>query len=171
MSFSSSHRRRGAVAVEFAAVAPLLLVVVAGMIELRRVDSVKNALEDACRAGARSAIDELLPRPAGAGSTNQRVERRIKEYLAASGIDPTQVQVFILRADRPGESFDLDDPTNQSQMFQVRVDVPYAAVSCSPVSDTKDECVSAALTFRTPRATPVEMTPPPLLERPDSRQR
>ena len=43
--------RRGAVAVEFAAVAPVLLAVVVGMLELSRVYTVQNTLETAAREG------------------------------------------------------------------------------------------------------------------------
>src|SRR4030067_683679 len=47
--------RRGAVAVEFAIVAPLLLSILFGMVELTRMFEVQNLLDTAAREGDRLA--------------------------------------------------------------------------------------------------------------------
>lgn len=145
--------RRGAVAVEFAAIAPLLLAVVVGLIELTRVYSVQNTLETACREGARFAALDRTGMLAEGETANAKLAKDVKNYLASSGIDPAEVQVDVVKADDPNTDFDLDDPANDLQLFQVRIEVPYSEISYSPVSDSNDYNMSAALTFRNGRAT------------------
>jgi Flp pilus assembly protein TadG len=52
----TSRRRTGAAVVEFAFVAPLLAMIIMGMIELSRAVMVKVTLSDAARAGCRAGI-------------------------------------------------------------------------------------------------------------------
>ena len=144
-------RRRGAVAVEFAMVAPLLLGVVVGLTELARIYSVQNALESAAREGARfAAIDRSGMLHEGV-TANAKLVSDVKSILASVGIDPNKVEVNVVKAgsDQP---FDLDDPENDLQLFEVRVEVPYSEISYSPVSDSNDYGLASALTFRNGRA-------------------
>src|SRR5688572_24701960 len=80
--------RRGAVAVEFAAIAPLLLAVVVGLIELTRVYSVQNTLETACREGASFAALDRTGMLAEGETANAKLAKDVKNYLATTGIDP-----------------------------------------------------------------------------------
>jgi len=70
----SSQRRRGAAAVELAAVAPLLALMLVGTIEIARALMVKEALTDASRQACRAAI---LP-----GRTDQQVRDEITLLLS-----------------------------------------------------------------------------------------
>lgn len=147
-----SAARRGAVAVEFAAIAPLLLAVIVGLIELSRVYSVQNTLETAAREGARFAALDRSGMMLGGKTANQKLIDDVKNYLASNNINPDKVNVKVTKADDPETDFNLDDPANDLELFQVRVDVPYSDVSYTPVSDANDYSLNAALTFRNGRA-------------------
>jgi Flp pilus assembly protein TadG len=147
-----SAARRGAVAVEFAAIAPLLLAVIVGLIELSRVYSVQNTLETAAREGARFAALDRSGMMLGGKTANQKLIDDVKNYLASNNINPEKVNVKVTKADDPEQDFSLDDPANDLELFQVRVDVPYSDVSYTPVSDANDYSLNASLTFRNGRA-------------------
>ena len=144
--------RRGAVAVEFAAVAPLLLAVIVGLVELSRVYSVQNCLETAAREGARFAALDRSGMMLGGKTANQKLIDDVKNYLASNNINPEKVNVKVTAADNPDHDFNLDDPANDMELFQVRVEVPYSDISYTPVSDANDYALTSALTFRNGRA-------------------
>jgi TadE-like protein len=73
-SFRSS-RRRGTAAVEFAFVAPIVFVLVFGMIEFGRAIMVQQIITNAAREGARVAILS--------GTTTTSVTSAVNTYLAA----------------------------------------------------------------------------------------
>jgi hypothetical protein len=146
-------RRRGAVAVEFAAVAPVLLAVVVGMLELSRVYSVQNTLETAAREGARFASLDRTGMLLEGQTANQKLESDVKNFLASTGINQSDVTVTVVDAENPELSFDLDDPDNDLELFQIRIVVPYSKISYSPVKHYQEYNLSAALTFRNGRAT------------------
>jgi Flp pilus assembly protein TadG len=145
--------RRGAVAVEFAAVAPLLLAIVVGMLELSRVYSVQNTLETAAREGARFASLDRTDMLMNGQTANQKLINDVKNFLASTGIQKTDVTVQVVDAENPSQSFDLDDEDNDLRLFQIKIDVPYSKVSLSPVKHYHNYNLSAALTFRNGRAT------------------
>lgn len=76
---------RGAAVVEFAFVAPLLIMLTFGMIELGRVVMVKQLMINASREGARMAI---LP-----ASTAEEVIAHVKSELSNSSIGSANVVV------------------------------------------------------------------------------
>ena len=149
---AQSAARRGAVAVEFAAIAPLLLAVIVGLIELSRVYSVQNTLETAAREGARFAALDRSGMMLGGKTANQKLVDDVKNYLASNNINPEKVNVKVTKADDPETDFNLDDPANDLELFQVRVDVPYSDVSYTHVSNANDYSLTSALTFRNGRA-------------------
>ena len=146
-------KRRGAVAVEFAAVAPLLLAIVVGMLELSRVYSVQNTLETAAREGARFASLDRTDMLMNGQTANQKLVNDVKNFLASTGIKKTDVTVQVVDAEHPTQAFDLDDDDNDLKLFQIKIDVPYSKVSLSPVKHYHNYNLSAALTFRNGRAT------------------
>jgi hypothetical protein len=149
-----AHRksRRAAVAVEFAFVAPVLISTALGIVELTRAYDAQNLFETAAREGARFASmdrDGLL----GPGqTTNSKMIADVKSFLASSGIDPADVQVTVTDAETDGP-FDLDDPGNDLKLFKVEISVPYSSVSYTPVSQSNDFSMTAAIVFRNGRAT------------------
>jgi Flp pilus assembly protein TadG len=70
--------RRGAAAVEFALVAPLLFMLVLGMMEFGRMLMVQQVLTNGAREGARKAV---LP-----GVTDADVRTAIDSYMSNTGI-------------------------------------------------------------------------------------
>lgn len=145
------QRRRGAVAVEFACVAPLLLAVIVGMLELSRVYSVQNVLEAAAREGARFAGLDRSGIMMQNQTANQKLITDVKNYLASNNIDPSAVIVSVVYASDPAEEFDLDDPDNALELFQVRVEVPYSKICYTSLKKPNDYNLIAALTFRNGR--------------------
>ncbi len=81
------HHRRGAAVVEFAAVAPVLFLLIFGMIEFGRMVMVQQVLTNASREGARVGILE--------GTTQSEIKKTVKDYLAAANIkEPDIDSVF-----------------------------------------------------------------------------
>lgn len=72
------QQRRGAAAVEFAVLAPLLATLMMGMMEVTRAIQVKNYLTDAARSGCRRAIV--------AGSSNSSITDNINTILTNNGL-------------------------------------------------------------------------------------
>jgi Flp pilus assembly protein TadG len=77
-------KRRGAATVEFAIVAPILFLLVFGMIEYGRALQVKQVLTNTAREGARHFADE--------GATAEDAEETVAVYLAKCGIDAYEVE-------------------------------------------------------------------------------
>jgi len=145
--------RRGAVAVEFAFMAPILLAIMMGMIGLTRVFEAQNLLEVAAREGARFAAMDREGMLQEGQTTNEKIETDLKNFLATNGIDRDDVTVEIKDAEDPTEDFDLDDPDNNLKLFEVHVSVDYSSVSFTPVSTESDYTLSASITFRNGNAT------------------
>ncbi len=145
--------RRGAVAVEFAFIAPMLLAIVLGLIELTRVYDAQYLLETAAREGARFASmdrDGML----GDGETsNSKLTTDVKSFLASAGIPQDSITVRILDHQDTSQTFDLDDPSNDLRLFDVEIEVPFSSVSYTPVSEAHDYHLTGSITFRNGRAT------------------
>ncbi len=149
---TNNRKRRGAVAVEFAMVAPAMLAIVVGLLELSRVFTVQNTLETAAREGARFAsLDRSGLVPDGE-TTNSKLIKDVKNFLASAGINKNDLTVTVVDAENPAQNFDLDDPDNDLELFQIRISIPYSKVSHSPVRHYQASNLSAALTFRNGRA-------------------
>jgi Flp pilus assembly protein TadG len=144
--------RCGAVAVEFACVAPLMLAVIVGLLELSRTYSVQNVLETAAREGARFAGLDRSGLMLQNQTPNQKLIADVKNYLASNNIDPSAVTVKVVKASNPTQEFNLDDPENALELFQVRVEVPYSKICYSAFKKTDDYNLSAVLTYRNGRA-------------------
>ncbi len=80
-----SRVRIGAALVEFAMVAPLMILFTLGMIEIGRMTMVKQILVNISREGSRLAT---LP-----NSTNQMVQSNVQTLLSGSGIQGATVSV------------------------------------------------------------------------------
>ncbi len=153
MQNQQQQQRRGAVAVEFAFVAPMLLAITLGMIELTRVYDAQYLLQSAAREGARFASMDRDGMLAEGQSTNDKLTSDVTNFLASSGIPAGNIQVDIRDHDNPSQSFDLDDPANDLKLFEVAITVPFSSVSYTPVSSPNDYDLTGSITFRNGRAT------------------
>lgn len=106
-----NKKRRGAAAVEFALIAPLMIMFTFGMIEMGRLMMVKNAATQATREGARAAS---LP-----FATNAAVVERVQQELAMHSIPSPVIETFPANVSevQPGENVLVRvriDPTSVS---------------------------------------------------------
>lgn len=106
--------RRGAAVVEFALVAPLLFLLVFGMIEYGRMVMVQQLLTNASREGARIGVLD--------GSTTADVSTTVSDYLANASVAGSTVTV----APNPPSSAGFGEPVT------VTVSVPFNQVSWLP---------------------------------------
>jgi Flp pilus assembly protein TadG len=140
--------RRGAVAVEFAIVAPVLLAVTLGMMELTKMIEAQTVLEIAAREGARFACmdhEGML----GAGQTaNTKLIDDVKNYLASNGYPRDQIQVEVVDHENPGVAFNLADPANNLRLFDVNVKVDYSDVRYANINLQADYVLNGSVTFR-----------------------
>lgn len=145
--------RRGAVAVEFAFVAPVLLALVMGMIEVNRAYDAQNLLETAAREGARFASMDRDGMSMNGMTANEKMVNDVKTFLESNGLDRDDLTVEVVHADNPNLEFDLSDPDNDLELFEVRVSVDYSDISFSSVESGSDYSMTGAVVFRNGRAT------------------
>lgn len=153
MCHSSFERgqRRGAVTVEFAILAPVLLTLVVGVVEASRLFENQSLLSAAAREGARLASMDREGMIPDGESTNEKIADDIKNFLEMQGIEPDDIEVSILDADTD-EDFDLDDPENNFKLFKLRVEIPYSEWLSTYLSDDDDLTMAGEIVFRNARA-------------------
>ncbi|MEX2316208.1 MAG: TadE family protein [Pirellulales bacterium] len=150
---SKIRNRKGAVAVEFAIVAPILVAVLFGLIGLGRAFEMQNLLEVAAREGARFASMDREGMLDPNESANQKLIDDVKAFLASNGINAEDITVEVKDHENPSDDFDLDDPENDLKLFEVRISVDWSDVSLTPVSGADDHPLTAKVVFRNGRAT------------------
>jgi TadE-like protein len=121
-------QRRGAAVVEFAVAAPLLIVMVFGMVEASRLYEMQNQLLNAAREGARLAAMEREGILAPGQSLNEKMVADVRAYLDAAGLPGDDAVITIEDPDSPGSTLDLLDPDNDLALFQLNVSLPYSSV-------------------------------------------
>lgn len=107
-------RRRGAAAVEFALVAPLLVLLILGLIEFGRMMMVQQVLTNGAREGARKAV---LP-----GVTDTVVYQTVDDFMTGSSLSGHS------RSVSPGPS-----GAAPGDAVTVTVSIPFSKVSWLPV--------------------------------------
>ena len=145
--------RCAAVAVEFAVVAPMMLAIILGLIELTRAYDAQNLLQTAAREGARFAAMDRTDMLQEGQTANSKLVQDVTNFLTSAGLPAGSIQVNVSDAANPSLPFDLDDPANDLRLFQVDISVPFSAVSFTPISEAYDYTLAASITFRNGRAT------------------
>jgi hypothetical protein len=145
--------RRGTASVEMALVAPIFVAVIAGLAEASRLLDAQTQLSTAARLGARLATMDRSDLPNNGQSTNQKVEQDIRTYLNASRLPGDAANIFIVDPADHTTPFDLDDPVNDMDLFELRVELPYAAISGL---SSESWSMSAKVVFRNSRAPVLE---------------
>jgi hypothetical protein len=120
---------RGAVAVEFAVVLPLLALILFGVIEYGYALYVQQSLTNAAREGCRIAVLQTSSPPYSAA------QARIDDMLGAAGIDNYD----------PPEFTDTDSNGVSSESIEVTVSLDYENASLTgfvpvPVGKLKGHC-------------------------------
>lgn len=111
------HRRFGIATVEFALVAPVLIVLVLGMLEMARGMMVKGYLSDAARRSCRNAI---LPTGSNAGITTD-----VSKVLADHNIDAKYASVVVQVNDKTADA----GTAVQYDKISIKVSVPVSQVA------------------------------------------
>jgi hypothetical protein len=145
--------RRGAVAVEFAIVAPVLLAIVLATIQVGRAFEMQNLLEVAAREGARFASmdrDGLLDPSEDA---TDKLKEDVENFLAANDVPRDSITVDVKDFDNPEDDFAIDDPANDLKLFKVEISVPWSSVSIMPVPAGSNHALTSSVVFRNGRAT------------------
>ncbi|MCA9134343.1 MAG: pilus assembly protein [Planctomycetales bacterium] len=109
--------RVGAAVVEFAIVAPLLLLLTMGMMEVGRMVMVKQLLVNASREGARLAV---LP-----GSTSAEVTAQVRQQLEESSVSGATIVI------NPVTQTSVEG-TPMGQPITVQVSISAATISWVP---------------------------------------
>jgi Flp pilus assembly protein TadG len=109
--------RRGAAAVEFALVAPIMFTVVLGSIEFGRVMMALNLISNAARNGARVGVIS--------GKTNSDVSSAVSSLLTGTGISTSNASTTILVN---GTSADVSTALT-GDSISVSVTVPVSSIS------------------------------------------
>lgn len=143
--------RRGTATVEFALIAPVLLIFLLGMSEASRLMDIQNRLAAAARQGARLAAMDREGIVADETTTNEKMEEDIRNFLTATGLPGAELTVKI--AATPADlstlppvhetdldsltPIDLDSPDSAYDMFQIVLELPYSALcqTCPPGAD------------------------------------
>jgi len=113
---STRSSRRGAAAVEFAVVAPLFLLLLAGIIEFGQAFRIEHAISNACRRGARASIVD--------GSTTNEVVQNIKAQCSGTlGVSESVITVDVaVNGDSPGN---LSEAVERDEIG-VTVSIPFS---------------------------------------------
>ena len=131
---SSKPRRTGVAAVEFALVAPILITLVLGMIEVGRAVMVQQLLVNATREGARAAVLET--------ATVSSVKTYVQDYLSGMSIAITSDKIAV-----------QPDPVTATSNtpISVSVSVPYSDVNWLPVPKFVSGNLQASTSMRLER--------------------
>ena len=124
-------RERGVAAVEFAIVAPLLLLILFGMIEFGHVFLVRQTVQHAAREACRVAVLKATEEPYDAD--DGPVVERLSEILSTVGITYSSSMLTVT----------VDDPV--PDMVTLKVTIPYDDIAISgflgPItSEIEGEC-------------------------------
>lgn len=94
--------RRASAVVEMAIVTPILITLLLGIIEYGWVFTIRQALANAAREGARVAV---LP-----GSTDAQITQRVQDYLTPLGMTTQTLTLTRASAGNPIETVALEIP-------------------------------------------------------------
>src|SRR5215213_441219 len=109
--------RKGVAAVEFAIVAPILVTIVLGMIQLGRAFEMQTLLDVAAREGARFASIDRTGMTSGGQTGNQKLIQDVENFLASNGLPKNQITVTVKSHASPTADFNIDDPANDLKLF------------------------------------------------------
>ncbi len=145
--------RRGAALVEFAIISPVILALVLGVVEMGTALEASNKLTSALREGGRLAAMDWTDIVPNGVTPNDKVMTDIKNFLEASGVPSDQVAISMTFAEgaNQGNLFDLADPDNMNELFQISASIDYSAVSSFPAHLMSGQTLTASIVLRAGR--------------------
>ncbi len=144
--------RRGAVALEFAMLAPVLLTLMMGLLEVGRTFEVQQVLHAAAREGARLGAMDRDGLLLEGQSSSDKIEADIRTFLDLNNLPGDEVQVTI--TDVVTEStFDFDDPASKLKLFKIHLEVPFESISYLPAYFTATSNLTTDVVFRNAETT------------------
>ncbi len=87
------QNERGAAAVEFALLLPVLLMILFGIIEFGMIMYGREVVTNASREGARAGIVQVSPKP-----TSGDITTIATNYLTGTGVNPSDVTITVTGA-------------------------------------------------------------------------
>ena len=128
---SLRRRRRGTAAVECAVVMPLLLLLLAGIIEFGQAFRIEHSLSVAARRGVRSAIVD--------GAKTAKIEKTVKKQVTQMlGLSIADVTVNV--AVNGSSGTDLSQAVENDEI-SVEVSIPFAKAGAGFFSNTFSNAV------------------------------
>src|SRR5690348_13941588 len=130
---SRDHKRRGAAVAEFAFVAPILALVLMGMIELCRGIMVKVALSDAARKGCRTGIERDKGNNTTIGIVSDCTDVMRDNGFDSSKFNPPSVGSITITVTDPNGNVlndSLDAPSGS--IISVQVSIPVSSTTWVP---------------------------------------
>ena len=142
--------RQGAAAAEFAIMMPVFLMLVLGTWEMGTALTAGTKMAAAVREGGRLASMDFEQSLAPGQTANAKVEEDIKNFLTASGISGDAVTVTITHASggSAGSTFDLQDPDNYLELFEITVSAEYESIGSFPLEYMAGETLQESMVFR-----------------------
>jgi Flp pilus assembly protein TadG len=113
----------GIAAVEFAALLPVIMILLLGIIEVGRLIEAQQVLSNAVREGARQASTGQF--------TNTQVKSVVTQYVTVAGFDNTGMVVTVTNLTSSGVD---SSQANYLDHLQVSSTFPYSNVAWSPLS-------------------------------------
>jgi hypothetical protein len=124
---------------------------VLGTVETSRLLEAQNQLCVAAREGARLAAMDRNDFLDEGQSANEKVTEDIRSFLTANDLPGDEVEVYIVDPDDHGTPFDLDDPNNELQLFELRVEMRYSETGWAIGYLVTDPLLKATVVFRNGR--------------------
>jgi hypothetical protein len=128
---TKNSKRRGTAAVELAIAMPFLFTLLFGVIEIGRGLEVAHMLTMAVREGGRFGATDKQGFVQQGEAAYDKIISDVRNYLVASGIPSSALTIECLTIPG-GQPFNFEDPNNHLKEFQMKVSVPFSAVSYCP---------------------------------------
>ena len=116
--------RKGAATVEFAIIAPILVVFLLGMIEVSRYCEMSTTLQTSLRQAARLAGMERDGILGSGQTTNEKITQDIQNFLSACGL-AGETTVVSITDSLTGDAVDLDAPEAEFELFTLTATIPF----------------------------------------------
>jgi Flp pilus assembly protein TadG len=148
--------RRGTAAVEFALVAPLVVGLLVGLLEVGRLVQVNQIVSNAAREGGRKASTGV--------NTYADVQATVANYLTNAGITNQSGLTVTIADATQGNSGPQFNPStaNWLDQLEVTVTLPYRNVQLAPLVIAPNTVISAQAVWfsNQDQAYPTSITPP-----------